>query len=414
MDNIPLSLPLMLDGATGSELLRRGMPAGVCTEQWVLEHPGVLLELQREYVAAGSDVILAPTFGANAVKLEEHGLCGKVEEYNRRLVALSREAAEGRALVAGDLAPTGKLIEPFGDYTFEMLVAVYTEQAMALELAGVDLFVVETAMTMPEARAAVLACKSVSDRPVWVTFTCDENGRTLSGTDVLAALIVMQGMGVDAFGLNCSSGPAEMLEQMRRLTPYTTVPLIAKPNAGLPETVEGQAVYHCPPEEFASYAAGFAAAGVRIFGGCCGTTAEHVAALRAAVEAVDFSAFVPPRRDPDVIPCASEKEARFITPDIDVGETIECTSDLLEDILEAEENAPQGALKIAIYDEDDLYTFAENQYAVKDALCLWTDVPELLEQALRLYQGRAFWDGTGELEAAFLQEMARKYGLVLL
>ena len=168
------------------------------------------------------------------------------------------------------------------------------------------------------------------------------------------------------------------------------------------------------PEEFASYAAGFAAAGVRIFGGCCGTTAEHVAALRAAVEAVDFSAFVPPRRDPDVIPCASEKEARFITPDIDVGETIECTSDLLEDILEAEENAPQGALKIAIYDEDDLYTFAENQYAVKDALCLWTDVPELLEQALRLYQGRAFWDGTGELEAAFLQEMARKYGLVLL
>ena len=150
-------------------------------------------------------------------------------------------------------------------------MAIYTEQAAALAAAGVDLFLIETTMTMPEARAAVLACKSVSDRPVWVTFTCDENGRTLSGTDVLAALIVMQGMGVDAFGLNCSSGPAEMLEQMRRLTPYTTVPLIAKPNAGLPETVEGQAVYHCPPEEFASYAAGFAAAGVRIFGGCCGT-----------------------------------------------------------------------------------------------------------------------------------------------
>ena len=121
---------------------------------------------------------------------------------------------------------------------------------------------------------------------MWVTFTCDENGRTLSGTDVLAALIVMQGMGVDAFGLNCSSGPAEMLEQMRRLTPYTTVPLIAKPNAGLPETVEGQAVYHCPPEEFASYAAGFAAAGVRIFGGCCGTTPAHIAALRAALDAL--------------------------------------------------------------------------------------------------------------------------------
>ena len=129
---------------------------------------------------------------------------------------------------------------------------------------------------------------------------------------------------------------------------------------------------------------------------------------------MDFSAFVPPRRDPDVIPCASEKEARFITPDIDVGETIECTSDLMEDIVEAEENCPQGALKIEILEEDDVALFAENQYVVKDALCITTDVPELLEGALRAFQGRAFWDGTGEREAAFLQEMARKYGLVLL
>ena len=414
MDNIPLSLPLMLDGATGSELLRRGMPAGVCTEQWVLEHPGVLLELQREYVAAGSDVILAPTFGANAVKLEEHGLCGKVEEYNRRLVALSREAAAGRALVAGDLAPTGKLIEPFGDYTFEMLVAVYTEQAMALELAGVDLFVVETAMTMPEARAAVLAIRSVSDKPVLVSFTCDENGRTLSGTDVLAALIVMQGMGVSAFGLNCSAGPAEMLEQLQRLSPYARVPLLAKPNAGLPEMVDGETVYRCAPEEFASYARAMAEAGVRVFGGCCGTTPEHIAVLRKAVSEIDFAAFPAVEYDPDVIPCASETEARFITPDVDVGESIECTSDLMEDILEAEENCPQGALKIEILEEDDVALFAENQYVVKDALCIGTDVPELLESALRVFQGRAFWDGTEDMDPAFLEEMRKKYGLVLL
>ena len=250
MDTIPpLSLPILLDGATGSELYKRGMPAGAYTEQWVLGHPEALLELQRGYVAAGSQVLIAPTFGANRVRLEQHGIFGQVADYNRRLVELSRQAAGGRALVAGDMAPTGLFIAPFGESSFEELVAIYTEQAAALAAAGVDLFLIETTMTMPEARAAVLACKSVSDRPVWVTFTCDENGRTLSGTDVLAALIVMQGMGVDAFGLNCSSGPAEMLEQMRRLTPYTTVPLIAKPNAGLPETVEGQAVYHCPPEE---------------------------------------------------------------------------------------------------------------------------------------------------------------------
>ncbi len=414
MDTIPLSLPILMDGATGTELYRRGMPAGACTETWVLEHPEELVQLQRSYVEAGSRVLIAPTFGANRVRLEQNGVHGRVEEYNRRLVELSRRAADGRALVAGDLAPTGLTFDPLGERDFETLVEVYAEQCAALERAGVDLFLAETTMTMPEARAAVLAARSVSDKPVWVTFTCDENGRTWSGSDVLAALIVMQGMGVSAFGLNCASGPEEMLEQFRRLAPYAAVPLIAKPNAGLPRQEGGETRYLCTPEELASYVPAFAAAGVRIFGGCCGTTVEHIAALGAAVDRVDFSAFAPPERDPDVIPCASEKEARFITPDVDVGETIECGPDLMEDILEAEEQAPQGALKIAILEEDDLDMFAENQYVIKDALCLSSDVPELLERALRLYQGRAFWDGTEELEPAFLAEMSRKYGLVCL
>ena len=185
------------------------------------------------------------------------------------------------------------------------------------------------------------------------------------------------------------------------------MPLIAKPSAGLPGAC-------CTPEELAALAPRYAAAGARIFGGCCGTTEEHIAALGRTTAQVDFTAFPPVERDPDVIPCASEKEARFITPDVDVGETIECTPDLMEDILAAEETSPQGALKIAILEEDDLDIFAENQYVVKDALCLWSDVPELLEKALRLYQGRAFWDGTGDLEEEFLQRMAQRYGLVLL
>lgn len=411
---IPLPLPILLDGATGTELQRRGMPPGVCTETWVLEHPEVLTALQREYVAAGSRVLVAPTFGANRVKLGQRGMGDKVREYNGALVALSREAAEGKALVAGDLAPTGQFIIPFGDMSFEELVEIYAEQAAALESAGVDLFLIETTMTMAEARAAVLAVKAASEKPVVVTFTCDENGRTLSGTDVLAALIVMQGMGVSAFGLNCSAGPDMLLEQLKRLTPYASVPLVAKPNAGLPVTEDGKTVFPCGPAEFASYVPALAEAGVRIFGGCCGTTPAHIAALKAAAEAVDYARFIPPERDPDVIPCASEKEARFITPDVDVGEVIECGPDLLEDILEAEENSPQGALKIAVLEEDDVEIFAENQYAVRDALCLWSDVPELLERALRVYQGRAFWDGTGDLERPFLEEMARKYGLVLL
>lgn len=406
MDTIPLSRPVLMDGATGTELMRRGMPSGVCTERWVLEHPQVLLEVQQEYVQAGSQILLAPTFGANRASLERRGIRGQVGEYNRRLVELTRQAAGDGVLVAGDLAPAGLALIPFGESSFEEMVAVYTEQAAALEIAGVDLFVLETMTDMAQARAAVLACKSVSDKPVWVTFTCDDEGRTPAGTDVLAGLIVMQGMGVSAFGINCTN-PADTAEQLERLTPYASIPLIAKPSAGLPGAC-------CVPEELAGFVPRYAAAGARIFGGCCGAGPAHVAALAQAMGQVDFAAFRTVERDPDVIPCASEKEARFITPDVDVGETIECTPDLMEDILVAEEISPQGALKIAILEEDDLDIFAENQYVVKDALCLWSDVPELLEKALRLYQGRAFWDGTGDLEEDFLREMAERYGLVLL
>ena len=409
MSDIPLSLPLLMDGAAGTELMSRGMPAGACTPRWVLEHPEVLLELQRAYADAGSRVLLAPTFGADRVSLGRWGAFHQAAEYDLRLTELTRRAAEGRCLTAGGMGPLGLTLAPFGESSFEELEAVYTEQAAALAAAGADLFFIETMVSMAEARAAVLACKSVSDKPVWVCFTCDDEGRTPTGVDVLAAMIVMQGMGAAAFGVNCCE-PSVAAEQLARLAPYAAVPLIARPSAGLPE--EGR--YPIGPAEFAAAVPALAAAGARIFGGCCGAGPEHIRAMGAAMAKVDFTAFPPPEHDPDVIPCASEKEARFITPDVDVGETIQCTPDLLEDILSAEEEGPQGALKIAILEEDDLAVFAENQYAVKDALCLWSDVPELLEKALRLYQGRAFWDGTGDLDRPFLEEMSRKYGLVLL
>ena len=309
---------------------------------------------------------------------------------------LTRRSVGERVLVAGGIGPAGQELEPFGDVSFEELVTAYAEQAAALEEAGVDLFLLAEDMTMAEERAAMLAVRQASGKPVVVLARCDEEGRTASGTDVLAALIVMQGMGAAAFGLSCWEGEEALLEQLQRLTPYAAVPLaavVSRAGAELQTLAE---------------------TGVKLF--ACGgdLSGEGVAALARGLERVDFSRFAPPEHDPDVIPCASEKEARFITPDVDVGETIECTPDLMEEILEAEETCPQGALKIAILEEDDVAIFAENQYVVRDALCLWSDVPELLEQALRVYQGRAFWDGTGDLEPEFLAEMSRKYGLVLL
>lgn len=414
MDPIPLSLPFLMDGATGTELQKRGMPLGACTEQWALEHPEALLELQRAYVEAGAQVLVTPTLGANRGALEKFGLADRVEEYNARLTGLNRQAAAGRALVAGDLGPTLHAIPPYGETPFEVLVGFYAEQAAALERAGVDLFLVESVMAMAEARAAVLGIReSGSRRPILVTCYCDEEGRTPSGTDVLACAIVMQGMGVTAFGLNCVD-PAVAEEQLARLHLYTDLPLIAEPSAGLPDLTSGKPDYPDNADAFARRTPQWAAAGVRIFGGCCGTAPAHIAALGRAMATVDFSAFPPVEKDPDVIPCASEKEARFITPDVDVGETIQCTDHLMEDILEAEEERPVGALKIEVLDTDDLEIFAREQYAVRDALCLWSDVPELLEGALRAYQGRAFYDGTAELEPEFLARMSEKYGLILL
>lgn len=414
MDPIPLSLPFLMDGATGTELQKRGMPLGACTEQWALEHPEALLELQRAYVEAGAQVLVTPTLGANRGALEKFGLADRVEEYNARLTGLTRQAAAGRALVAGDLGPTLHAIPPYGETPFEVLVGFYAEQAAALERAGVDLFLVESVMAMAEARAVVLGIReSGSRRPILVTCYCDEEGRTPSGTDVLACAIVMQGMGVTAFGLNCVD-PAVAEEQLARLHLYTDLPLIAEPSAGLPDLASGKPDYPDNADAFARRTPQWAAAGVRIFGGCCGTAPAHIAALGRAMATVDFSAFPPVEKDPDVIPCASEKEARFITPDVDVGETIQCTDHLMEDILEAEEERPVGALKIEVLDTDDLEIFAREQYAVRDALCLWSDVPELLEGALRAYQGRAFYDGTAELEPEFLARMSEKYGLILL
>ncbi len=403
-----LTFPLILDGATGTELQKRGFTGDEAAEKWVLEHPEAILDIQRAYVAAGSQVIYAPTFGANRVKLEAHGLFNVVDDYNSRLVALSRQAAAEQAWVAGDLAPTGLFLYPLGDTTFEELVDIYTEQAAALEKAGVDLFVIETMMTVAEARAAVLAIRSLSTKPVFVSFTCDENGKTLSGCDVAAVLQVMQGMEIDAFGLNCSVGPGEIARQLQRLFEIARVPLIAKPNAGVPEIRNDKTVYNCPPSAFTAHLQEMAAAGVCIFGGCCGTDAGHVAALHEALSDLTPAPLNPLHQN--MLPCATEKELFFLPPDIDVGEALVCSSDL-EDRLEDALESDVPVLSLRISDSDDLAVFGDCQYMISKPLCLHCDDAVLLEQALRLYQGRALYDG--KLSDSELLPLVQKYGLLI-
>ena len=191
---------LLLDGATGTNLQKAGMPTGVCPEQWILEHKEVILELQKNYVEAGTDILYAPTFSGNRIKLEEYGLADRLEEINQNLVMLTKEAAGNNALVAGDITMTGKQLYPIGELYFEELVEIYKEQIRCMVKAGVDLLVAETIMSLQEARAAVLAAKEVCDLPIMVTMTFQEDGRTLYGTDPKTALIVLQSLGADAVG----------------------------------------------------------------------------------------------------------------------------------------------------------------------------------------------------------------------
>lgn len=276
--------PVILDGATGTNLQKAGMPVGVCPEKWILEHPEVLVKLQKEYVEAGTDILFAPTFTANRIKLEEYGLADDLVKMNQNLVALSKEAASGKALVAGDLTMTGQQLYPIGDLMFEDLVDVYREQAQVIYEAGADLFVVETMMSLQECRAAVIAIREVCDLPIMVSLTYNEDGRTLYGTDPATAVIVLQSLGADAVGLNCSTGPEAMLEPVAQMAEYATVPILAKPNAGMPELVDGVTVFRTTPEEFAAVGKKLVETGASILGGCCGTTPEHIKALADAVK----------------------------------------------------------------------------------------------------------------------------------
>lgn len=403
-----IRFPLILDGATGTELQKCGYKGDVSAEQWVLDNPESIVGIQKGYVAAGSNVLYSPSFGANRRKLEEHGIFNRTADYNRRLAALSQKAADGKAFVAGDISPTGLFLSPLGEASFEELVDIYTEQAAGLEQAGVDLFVIETMMTLSDARAAVLAVRSVSDKPIFVTFTCDENGRSLSGTDITAALTVLQGMGIDAFGLNCSAGPAEMLPQIKRLREFSRVPLIVKPNAGMPEIQGGKTVYNCPPEQFVELVPEFLASGVAIFGGCCGTTSEHIAALSKALQNAEPVAPAP--KFADLLPASTEKLTAYLPVDARHG-TILTVTDELEDELSDALDTDDVLVAVRLDTWDEVELFADCQYMISKPLCIVCDDADILEAALRAYQGRPLYEGT--LPDSALAPLVSKYGVII-
>ena len=432
---------LYLDGATGSNLVKAGMPSGVCPEQWILEHQDVMLQLQKDYVQAGTNILYAPTFTANRVKLAEYHLEKNMTSMIRDLVAISKKAAESTpghpVYVAGDLTMTGEQLKPMGKMELETLIDIYKEQILCLVDAGADLLVVETMMSLAETRAALIAAKEVCDLPVIATLTFEADGRTLFGTDAKTAAIVLESLGASAIGANCSTGPAQMENIISEMVSHTRIPVIAKPNAGLPFLDEnGTTCYNMEAEEFAEEMEVLVNAGATILGGCCGTTPEFI---RQIHERFGTDAKVAASRRPDGIRyLTSERITHSFGLDdgfFVVGERINPTgkkalqAQLREGSFEkviqfAEEQDACGAKVLDInmgmsgIDEKAsmLRALEEVSGVTNLPLSLDSSYVEVLEAALRNYPGRALVNSVSLETEKFekLLPIVAKYGAMFI
>jgi methionine synthase I (cobalamin-dependent) len=282
---------LLADGATGTMLQGVGLDAGQAPELWVMEQPDRIRALHQSYVDAGSDMILTCTFGGTCYRLESHGLADRVVELNRRAAELAREVAGDEVFVAGDMGPTGQLLQPLGPLTTLEVADAYAEQATGLARGGVDLLLIETMSDMGEAEAAIAGTRSVSNLPIACTFSFDTHGRTMMG---LRPGMVARRIGphVQFVGANCGRDPAEypeiiraMRQALKQVSPRTI--LWAKPNAGLPHLVEDTVGYDATPEQMGQITLELREAGAQVFGGCCGTTPAHLAAMAQALRIGD-------------------------------------------------------------------------------------------------------------------------------
>jgi methionine synthase I (cobalamin-dependent)/5,10-methylenetetrahydrofolate reductase len=306
---------VVCDGAMGTMLYARGVFVNRCFDELNLSNPNLVKAVHEEYLDAGADILETNTFGAHRLKLGPHGFDQQVKKINREGARIAREAAQGRALVAGSMGPVGKPLEPFGNVSFDDAVAVYREQAEGLAEGEVDLFAVETMPSLDQARAAVTAIRLVSDRPILASLTFNEEGTTFYGDKPEDVVQALEEWGVAVVGANCSQGPQPMLETVQRMAAVVkTAKLSAMPNAGAPAMVDGRYVYLCTPEYMASYARRFIAAGVTVVGGCCGTTPAHIRNLVRSVRMLQPAREVVVVRPPTVareapIPVAREEKS---------------------------------------------------------------------------------------------------------
>lgn len=427
----------IFDGAMGTMLQQAGMPSGYCPEAYNLEQPTTIAAIHQSYITAGATIIETNTFGANRIKLAHYQLQEQVAIINQTAVAIAKEAAGKKVKVAGSVGPTGKLIFPLGDLDFEEAYRTYFEQISALNAGGVDYILIETIIDIQEMRAALLAAKAASTKPVICQLTFGPDGRTVTGTDPLAAAVLLEAMGASIIGANCSLGPAQLIPIIQKLAAATTLPLSVQPNAGMPELHDGKTVFPLNPEAMAAYVPALIAAGVTYIGGCCGTTPKHIAAMKAAVEACPET---PLRKNSKnvTLSLTSRSKTIHLNPELPpaiIGERINPTGRkvLQKDIKEGSFIAVKKEALLQVQAGAHILDVnmgvpginqAEVMKQAIEQLSMLVDVPlaidttdtKALEAGLRAYPGRALINSvTAEPERLrdFLP-LAKKYGAAIL
>lgn len=428
----------LLDGAMGTLLQQQGyLRPGDCPELSNIEHPQAIENIHRSYIKAGSDLIQTNTFGANRIKLNEYGCADKVKEICRAAVFNAKKAVDGtNTRILGDMGPTGKFISPLGDTDFEDVYQAYYEQASILAESGVDLLLIQTIIDIQEMRAAILAAKEAAPNiPIMCEFSFSEDGRTITGTTPEAAAVLLESLGASIIGANCSLGPDKLIPLISRMSAVSNLPLVIQPNAGLPKLIDGKTVFPLHPNDMAEYVQAMVNSGATYIGGCCGTSPEHLAAMRQALDRA-----VPYKRKVITPPTALTSRTSIVYigeghPPVIIGERINPTGrktlqkDLQEKNLvpiktEALNQVKAGAHLLDInmgVPEVDQAALMENvvkelSMLVDTPLIIDATSPSVLEKALRIYPGRTLINSvnadSAQMSAIF--PIAKKYGAALL
>ncbi len=415
---------ILFDGAMGTMLQKSGLRLGELPELFNITEPSLITDIHREYVKAGADIITTNTFQANSYKLKDSGY--SVEAVVAAGVKVAKES--GAKWVALDIGPIGKMMKPLGEVSFQEAYDVFKQQVIAGAEAGADLILIETISDIYEARAAILAAKENSALPVFCTMTFQGDGRTFLGTDAITAATVLQALGVDALGINCSLGPKELMPILKELINYSNIPVLIQPNAGLPVIVDGETIFPIVAEEFSRYVREMAEAGARLLGGCCGTSPEHIGCVKEAITGLQ-----PKEISQKALTSVASGTRTVVLEDkiTIIGERINPTgkkrlkealrNNQIEVLLaEAIEQTNAGAevldVNVGLPEIDEVIMLQrvvqEIQGVVDTPLQLDTINPEALEAAIRLYNGKPIINSVNGKEKSMAEvfPIAKKYG----